>query len=180
MKIRRRRGQILFLEYTGLLPIFFMFFLVSISFHVWYEHVREAYAHSHFAATRRIDNHWMDGQENTGTHNSQDQVIFNAVKENGGQMYEDGRLDRVDGLAAGDDPAINHLVVKRYGAVSVRNVQLPRMGQAAPVGLGYASRDPWSHRDITDQTGQAVTEAQPYIFFEPAASGDLPKQFLRL
>jgi hypothetical protein len=154
-----------------------MFFLFSISFHVWYEHVREANAHAHFAVTRKMDEHWT---RDFNQHRTQDGVIFDAVRENNGQLQDDGRLDRPDGLASQDPLGFTHIVVKKYGAVSVRDVRLPKLGQGAPVGLGYGSRDSWSHRDITDQTGQEASEAQPYIFYQNEAGGDLPKEFLRL
>lgn len=175
--IRHRRGQILFLEYTGLLPIFCMFFLFSVSFHLWYVHVREANAHAHFSVTRKMDNHWIDPNSQHFRH---DEEIFRAVRLNNGQLQENGQQDIEDPLARQDPLGFNHIVVKRYGAVSVRNVRLPKLGQGAPVGTGFASRDSWCHRDINDQTGTAVSEAQPYIFYENEAGGDLPKEFLRL
>ena len=133
--IRRRKGQILFLEFMATLPIFALLFLACSSFHKYYLYTTQEAGRARLGAWRR-----------SLQHISQQPDVQNV------QLTDRQVDDPVQPRTS--SPADNSLKDQEAIAVAESRVTVPTwLGTGTAVGAARVTQDAWNHEEIGQKAG---------------------------
>ena len=159
--MRRRGGQIVFLEFAATLPIFMMLMIASRWFHSYYQRTLHAYAQARLGVDVRLDEH----------HSKRKVPDLYELYANDGRRRRDDALARLD-------PAVRHLKVNefdlaltallqaladptRLGVVQVLSTGPRRAGELAEVaGLSAPAMSKEAVARITNSSGVYINAIQ--------------------
>lgn len=173
--MKSRRGQVVFLEFAGTLPIFCILFMAMMSFHRHYQNTRHAYALARLNNDRMLDTHHSGNRE---------------MQLEQGADRDIQRKRENDDLTGGGPMPVTHFKSIEWETRTGRKVTASGWwGEGYAAGYARSGRDNWSHWDIDRQidadqpTGTRRNfrqESMKFNFHSPNAGSELKKAFLRI